>query len=292
MSCPWISCEFDGSPNVMCAENEYELRYPCIDSFVCKPYKISLDKGNYLIDVFGAEGGGVITPGKGGEIKGVISLKRKSIFYAYVGAKGVSANSNIANATFGGGGFGYGYQPYHYVGSGGGASDLRSDIDDLTSRIIVAGGGGGSGNNTNPTYENQSPGGDGSGSNGKDATGMKGTLGSGALTNGLGKNGIEGKFGFGGNSSYLTAGKDGSGGGGGYYGGNAGESYCAGGGGGSGFINKRLFRFYQSFTGVRTGHGMIKITKLESNYFACTACIRMRSNSKLVTCVLILLLDK
>ena len=137
------------------------------------------------------------------------------------------------------------------------ASDLRLIVDDLTSRIIVAGGGGGGGKNTRYSY--YSPGGNGSGINGSDATSTGGTPGSGAYVTGPGEKGNKGSFGFGGNTS--TSSKDGSGGGGGYYGGNGGFQVCCGGGGGSGYYDKSLFARPESFTGVREGNGMIKITR-------------------------------
>ena len=290
MSNLWIKVEFDGTPKYTCDDKECELNYPCSTSFSCKPYKITIERGFYLIDVFGAEGGGVITPGKGGEMKGIINIKSRKVFYAFVGAKGVSGHQSYVKGTFGGGGSGYGYMNTHYIASGGGASDLRYYEDSLSSRIIVAGGGGGSGQNKgDPTTENTSPGGDGSGEDGKDATGQSGTPGSGAFIDKNGVKGSKGSFGFGGNLT-ESEGNDGSGGGGGYYGGNAGMNFCSGGGGGSGFINKRLFYLKQSFTGVRKGNGLIKITKLTSNHLLCSACGRKR-NIKISPIVVLLLIS-
>ena len=276
MNCSsWITIDIDIdiNPNVTCNEKECELNYPCVSSFVCKPYAITLARGAYLVDVFGAEGGGYAPPGKGGEMKGILSLSKNTTLYAYVGAKGESGINMTVEATFGGGGSAYGYRTDHFIGTGGGASDLRLDKDSLASRIIVAGGGGGSGRN--PSHDIESPGGDGSGDNGRDATTKKGTAGSGAFTNRPGEKGVKGIFGYGGNVT-RTQNHDGSGGGGGYYGGNAGSGYTAGGGGGSGFISKRLFRYHESFTGVREGHGKIVITRLLSIPLVRSVCIIKR----------------
>ena len=282
MSTPdWITFDIDIEPNFTCSFNECEINYPCADPFACSPYIITLSKGIYLVDVFGAEGGGIISPGKGGEIKGLLTLNRNTILYAYIGAKGASGSGYVnVKGTFGGGGSGYGYYNFHFIGSGGGASDIRLVNDSLTSRVIVAGGGGGGGKNNQTGQWNESPGGDGSGYNGKSATSTttKGTPGSGAFINKPGEKGVKGLFDYGGNA-VQAAGMDGSGGGGGYYGGNAGKSYCSGGGGGSGYYNKRFFIHHESFTGVREGNGMIKIAKLFSNHFIHKTCLRKRNSS-------------
>ena len=270
----WLTVSCDVTPSVSCSDNICELKYPCPTSYSCKPYKITLKRGLYLIEVYGAEGGGYSTPGKGGEIKGILKLTKNSTFFAYVGAKGEKGANTVIQATFGGGGSGYGYESLHNIGSGGGASDLRTDKDSLSSRIIVAGGGGAGGLNSGSRVYNDSPGGDGSGDNGKSAVSSKGTAGSGAFTNKAGENGNKGIFGFGGNVT-QSKGYDGSGGGGGYYGGNSGIKYCSGGGGGSGYIDKKYFSVYETFTGVRQGHGLIKIYNIP-NY--CTKPIRRGEN--------------
>ena len=163
----WLTVSSDVTPKVSCSKNVCELNYPCSDSYSCKPYKITLKRGLYHVDVFGAEGGGYSTPGKGGD-------------------------------------------------------------------------------------------------NGKSAVGSKGIPGSGAFTDKAGENGNKGIFGYGGNATTSND-YEGSGGGGGYYGGNSGKRYCSGGGGGSGYINKNYFKKYKTFTGVRQGHGLIKITFLSSS---------------------------
>ena len=278
MSTPdWITFDIDIEPNYTCSFNECEINYPCANPFSCSPYRITLSRGIYLVDVFGAEGGGVFSPGKGGEIKGLLTLNRNTTLYAYIGAKGASGSSYV-NGTFGGGGSAYGCLNVHFIGSGGGASDLRLISDSLSSRVIVAGGGGGGGKTIERSNENESPGGDGSGYNGKNAITKRGTSGSGAFTNKPGENGVKGSFGYGGNAE-KTSTTDGSGGGGGYYGGNAGKSYCSGGGGGSGYYNKKIFIHHESFTGVREGNGMIKISKLFSNHFIHKTCLRKKNSS-------------
>ena len=265
----WMRVNIKEPSNITCIDNSCEINYPCSDPHTCHAYELVLNKGFYFIEVFGAEGGGYSTPGKGGGIKGFILLRTPQKYFAFIGAKGIKENNCYTKSTFGGGGSAYGYDTTHFGGSGGGASDLRTKIDDLSSRIIVAGGGGGGGKNSHPDFLNDSPGGDGSGDNGRDSTAPKGVPGSGALTTGPGEKGVKGSFGFGANATEKS-GYDSSGGGGGYYGGNAGYLYAVGAGGGSGYINKKLFSKYESLTGVREGNGMIRITQLLNRQAMCT----------------------
>lgn len=264
-NCSWVNVSFDNQILTnLCFNNTLILDYPCSVSYECKPYSISLSRGSYFIEVYGAEGGSHINQtGKGGGIRGILPLSKEKSFFAFVGAKGESRdksqNTGITKPSFGGGGSGSFYQYDHLTGGGGGASDIRTKIDSLESRIIVAGGGGGSGVNTRSDTYHFSPGGHGSGGIGQSGQCTNGNCGSGALLFGAGETGIKGTFGFGGNATNSTS-FDGCGGGGGYWGGNAGKSYSAAGGGGSGYINRRMFVDYERLTGVREGNGMIRIT--------------------------------
>lgn len=265
MNCSWIDVQFEGSAkNSSCRFSTYEFEYPCDNSYECSPYHITLNRGEYLIEVYGAQGGGPEDQsGRGGGIKGVLRNFKTRKYFAFVGAKGETCTGVPTKNSFGGGGIGFADKLYYTVGSGGGASDLRTSLSSLESRIIVAGGGGASGLNTWNIYYNRSPGGDGSGGDGSDALSEKGKPGKGASTNGIIKDGTTFSLGYGGNAT-CEEGNDGSGGGGGYYGGKAGQSFCTGGGGGSGFINLHMFHSIARFTGIREGNGLIRITHLSS----------------------------
>ena len=108
---------------------------------------VTLPKGVYKLEVWGAQGGSYgtnSTGGNGGYSIGIITLTAETVLYIYVGGQGTY---NTTPRSFVAGGFnGGGKAGYHYGGSGGGASDIRIGTDSLYSRVIVAGGaGGGSG---------------------------------------------------------------------------------------------------------------------------------------------------
>ena len=118
-------------------------------------YQIQLPPQTYLIEAWGASGGGS-RGGKGGYTSGVLRLDQTTTFYIYVGGQG-SLDDEI-NATtpggYNGGGMGsagryFGENYLKNGGSGGGATDIRTYADrwndkiSLESRILVAGGGGG-----------------------------------------------------------------------------------------------------------------------------------------------------
>ena len=124
------------------------------------------------MECWGASGGdspvgGTGIPGRGGYVKGLISLSTNIDLYIYVGGKGTNSNTIVPNSGgWNGGGYGN-TNHYDRAGSGGGgATDIRinqhtendgwSGITSLRSRIIVAAGGGGcnyiSGNAINGGY--------------------------------------------------------------------------------------------------------------------------------------------
>ena len=213
MNCSWINALYNEKEKMNnCVNDSLILEYPCVVSDKCNPYYITIDRGTYLFEVYGAEGGGPNDEtGKGGGIKAFFSIYSRQSFYAYVGAKGEQGVNIRLPQTFGGGGSGYSYTPNQIIGSGGGTSDIRRYKDDLSSRLIVAGGGGGSGKQMDTSHKGQSSGGDGSGANGLSCvTTNKGVPGSGAFTNRVGDNGVKGSFGIGGSPTT----NDGSGGGG------------------------------------------------------------------------------
>lgn len=96
---------------------------------------ITLPKGRYKLECWGAQGGtGYNTgvPGKGGYSVGTLSVTEATECFLYAGGSG--ANSSA-------GGFNGGGRRTTY-GGGGGASDIRLGTDSLYARVIVAGGGG------------------------------------------------------------------------------------------------------------------------------------------------------
>ena len=98
---------------------------------------VTLPRGKYLFEVWGAQGGA--GGGHGGYSRGVITLENKTKAYVYVGGEGSSADSTTGTSYNGGGA----PTPQSLAGGGGGATDIRLGTDNLFSRIIVAGGGGG-----------------------------------------------------------------------------------------------------------------------------------------------------
>lgn len=246
-------------------------------------------------DVQGAQGGS--SGGFGGRQKAYISVSSGQTLYFYCGGAGqnsisvgcTSVDPGFRIGGFNGGGNGGGKSDaytcsggqtsYSRGASGGGASDIRTNPNDLTTRIIVAGGGGGrygsfggSGGNDNGDDGGYSVGGSwpitlrGSGAS-QTSAGAGGTGGS--------HNGNNGLLGIGGTGArFVQFGDNGGapgGGGGGYFGGGgggAGSNFGAGGGGGggSGFIDPimRPLLFSNSLgsltTGYRSGDGRILIS--------------------------------
>lgn len=186
---------------------------------------ITLPKGTYKLECWGAQGGNGCTDnsytgGKGGYSIGTISLNTKIILYIYVGGRGVSSEASGSGAIraggFNGGGSGRDWSSTNHGGSGGaGATDIRINQDSFYARVIVAGGGGGASDDGN--------GGSGGGVSGISTIASAG----GTATSGSG-------FGQAAASSY-TSGECG-GGGGGWYGGYGGGSENIPGGGGSGYV--------------------------------------------------------
>lgn len=173
---------------------------------------VTLPKGTYKLECWGAQGGNGCTDnsytgGKGGYSIGTISLNTKITLYIYVGGRGVSSEASGSGAIraggFNGGGSG-----------GGGATDIRINQDSFYARVIVAGGGGGASDDWN-------------GGSGGGVSGISTGASAGTATSGSG-------FGQAAASSY-TSGECG-GGGGGWYGGYGGGSENIPGGGGSGYV--------------------------------------------------------
>ena len=262
-------------------------------TFTCtkKEEVLLLGKGFYQLFLFGAEGGSFEdvnyqskagNGGKGGFTYGVLELKKQSTLYINVGCKGTQSPNSVWNPGehhLLEGGFNGGGDCWTQCGSGtgGGASDIRLNTNDLIDRIIVAGGGGGAGF--------AGKGGDGGDIHAEDgsfymtvkgerALGMGGTDKFGGKIKDYSSNEIIndpryvknnytntfGEFGIGG----LGMNCGGGGGGGGYYGG--GGSYNGGaGGGGSSYINK-MIRNGRMTKGQHSGDDLIIIQKFFSNF--------------------------
>ena len=218
---------------------------------------ITLPKGRYKLEVWGAAGGNGYNStsyigGKGGYSCGNLTLNSEKTLYVYSGGQGRGSSAvGVQSGGFNGGGAG----GYGRGGSGGGASDIRVGGKALTNRIIVAGGGGGG------AYRSGYYGGAGGGTNGADGKGYSvfysakgGTEnagGEGGSYNGgdvIGESGTLGQGGAAASTTTANYGR-GGGGGGGYYGGGgsgyrASSSYYyygqSGGGGGSGYVDSSL----------------------------------------------------
>ena len=183
-----------------------------------------LKAGNYLVECWGAQGGkgcfnGNYTRpgGKGAYCSGILTVRKPTTFYIYVGGKGkdgvcdIGVCINQEGGFNGGGKSGCDPQDDDDAGSGGGATDIRL-IDDtsnkdksLRSRIIVASGGSGSALNSFG-----SPGGDLTGYLPIKSAVEEYKQSSTSQTNGIFGIGADGE-----NSKIVPS----SGGGGGYYGG-------------------------------------------------------------------------
>lgn len=127
-----------------------------IDCSYCGAAKsITLPKGTYKLECWGAQGGSYNTTylgGYGGYSVGTISLTEPTIVYLVAGQQnntyGTSAGAQSGTA-FNGGGYGttsYYSSTYTYSCAGGGGSDIRIGSNSLYARVIVAGGGSGSTN--------------------------------------------------------------------------------------------------------------------------------------------------
>ena len=218
--------------------NSIFYEYPCTNSTECHPINITLFPGSYILEVWGASGGADKKENSaiGGYSYGILTLNEETKAFIYLGGKGVcrTTGDGPTESAFNGGGAGSKDSKHKYIGSGGGASDIRLINDSLHNRIIVAGGGGGSG-----SYQIQSKGGVGGGNQGENGDNGKynkvnadGGQG-GSQTSSSSSDEL---YLFGEGETYQDPQYNACGGGGGWFGGSAGKRYAAGGGGGSGFV--------------------------------------------------------
>ena len=217
--------------NVTSNGESYTIYYPCNDEVNCTPCYTILPRGNYALEVWGAQGG--LSGGKGGYSIGLITLTSSTPVYIKIGAQGsqIINQRGFTTEAYNGGGKGYSraIPGVRSSGSGGGATDIRFNDDTLYHRSIVAGGGGG----ICFVDDSYTQAGVGGGENGEDSiSGKGGTQNSAPHASGEGIG--QGSFGQGGSTPTDTG--TAGGGGGGWYGGSSGQQASGNGGaGGSGY---------------------------------------------------------
>ena len=240
-------------------------------------YTVNLNRGSYLLELWGAQGGNIsdtLQGGKGGYSKGILKLSKTTKVHIFLGGTCSTSDASCRSKnTFNGGGKGMYTNNVYLAAPGGGSTDIRLDFS-LESRIIVAGGG--SGAAKFDTLENS--GACGGGDAGEDGTngyipgsGTSTLSGKGGnqTSPGFGVDKRRGAFGEGGNQT--TNNNYGSGGGSGYFGGGAGHFYGATGGGGSGYFSPLLHnaKTYSGCTKYgNLGMGKAKINLI--NYYLLT----------------------
>jgi len=217
---------------------------------VCRTEEIGLFSGTYEIECYGGDGGirsDINRAARGGYVRGTLNNTKYRKIFVTVGGSGISGgisppfpdNYNPSMSFNGGGNPGV-MNDYRSC-AGGGASDVRLDVNDLYHRIIVAGGGGAQGSSSD--Y-----GGAGGGETGEAATGRYGTTPGPGTQSGTPQNTtyptVNGSFGKGGNGVCASGGFGGAGGGG-WFGGSG--TYPDGSGdddrggcGGSGYVYNEL----------------------------------------------------
>ena len=234
--------------------SRYFLNYPCEKTYDCTFYQAYFPRGLYKFTLCGGNGGVLNSaqetgfknddfPYAAGCTSGIIKLKARTKMYVYIGGHGddVKNSNSRSNGGFNGGGSGN-YVKTRSTG-GGGASDVRAEVDDVFHRIIVAGGGGGGDSPTEKIVEN-----DGCGGSGGGYTAQGWYTSSKTVDNSLAANqtfgfsfgqGEAGKSGGSNNpkgSKFSEYDEDFGGAGGGWFGGFASHHDAYGAGGGSSFI--------------------------------------------------------
>lgn len=206
---------------------------------------ITLPKGIYKLEVWGAQGGSFNTTyvgGKGGYSYGTLTLTDKeTILYCYAGGKGTDGTTSGTFAGgWNGGGQAYTSSATYDMSAGGGGSDIRIGSTSLYARVIVAGGGGGAGSYSGSYRYSGGAGGGESGVAGSQySTSYKAGLAGSQTAAGTSYYGTTANSTSYGTVASFGTGASGSsgqiaGGGGGWYGG--GYARRASGGGGSGYV--------------------------------------------------------
>lgn len=246
---------------------------------------ITLPKGTYTLEVWGAQGGGgyqngVFSAGVGlgGYMKGNITFSATTTVYICIGGKGADGllgkygnpTSSAAGGYNGGGNSGceMNNDANDEGGGGGGATHMattnRGTLNNYASYtgelLIVAGGGGGTSFNR---AAGLGLGGGSSGTNGNTGAtgGTQNAYGAAGTSGETGGNGNPGTFGKGGAGGHGTSG--GGGGGGGYRGGG-GAGVGGVGGGGAGYFKSGMTATAQK-NGEQSGNGKARITVVSVN---------------------------
>lgn len=251
-----VGSDADAKSNATClSKNKIHFSYPCNDPSKCTQYKVKLFPGTYKIEMCGANGGVTSNeqknerktsdfPYAAGCTKGIISLSQPSLFYLAIGGHGQYGKALSTGEQMPGGYNGGGNgDTYQYCSSGGGATDIRAEQNDVFHRIIVAGGGGGGDDIVSPITGNDGRGGSGGGLVAQGFY-VSGTLSDFPIANqtfgysfGQGENPVHGQnehpFGI---SNRATGPFDGAGAGGGWFGGFSSSNINGGAGGGSSFV--------------------------------------------------------
>jgi hypothetical protein len=286
-----------GTERVTKSGDTYLLLFPCSNGSSCTFYETTLPKGNFLLEVWGSQGGNTNAGGvggKGGYSRGILRLTKETKAFIHVGGQPANTTGGTSNKVkiYGGYNGGGGSIDRSNCNGGGGGTDIRLKENTLYHRVIV-GGGGGSGESCDSVCP-QFPAGAGGGFEGEASTYGPSTNGGKQEKGGEGgyaeNGGTQGSFGLGGIHEGRSAG-----GGGGWFGGsgssNNGEN--TGGAGGSGYVfNSTSYKpegfeltneFYltegttiqgtQEFLspeGVieagHSGHGAVRITVLEISF--------------------------
>ncbi len=261
-------------------------------------YQIKLPRGQYTLQVWGAQGGYYVNSclgGKGGYTYATYNVTSTSgeYIYIYVGGQGASGSSGAKSGGYNGGGS---VDRANGGGGGGGATHMalaQGTLDALSSTtnqakvLVVAGGGGGSTTNAHGGSYGQGGYGGGANNNGGSSSGgyitgggyqasggksnQGGSAGRGASASDCRPvTGQAGYFGHGG-ASYSGGYEAGGGGGGGWYGGGGGGGDSngsgadgrTGGGGGSGHIKSGLSG--GGSNGTQSGNGKATIQVVSVN---------------------------
>ena len=151
----------------------HKYLYQCDSQTDCTSIKLELSKGTYFFELWGAQGGNSSDVedekgkgGKGGYVNALIRLYEDTLFYINIGAHGEKPDTDQKKSqtdlSFNGGGYGTNYNIDSDIPrfgcSGGGATDVRYQSNDIQSRILIASGGGGA-SFTNTAYKNGGNGG-------------------------------------------------------------------------------------------------------------------------------------
>ena len=142
---------------IQLTRKELKINYPCTDSSVCTFVSFLLPKGTYFFEIAGASSGiqsrlyheglqpNSDSPNAGGIVSGTIKLRKTTHIYVHVGGKGKTLESSffVLEGGYNGGG-GAENTENSWGTSGGGSTDIRTEVNDVWHRILVAGGGGGS----------------------------------------------------------------------------------------------------------------------------------------------------